>query len=136
MIQVHENVEAVCTIDGDNELYYIRLDIVHCGTRIMSLKFAEITNEVNELLLLNEDVGLFATADELKTDLAKNNLKKFLGENTVNSKITLLFAIRAKIKHQEQKCAIDCIYCNPDLGEDPFPDFTINAELLEPKGHA
>jgi len=40
--------------------------------------------------------------------------------------------MRAKMIHQQGLCGHSCIFCNPDLGEDPFPDFTFDVRNLDP----
>jgi len=100
------------------------------------MEFAEVTTEINELFEINKDISLYENEDDLKNDLAEGYLRKFLKEPTDNLKINLLLNIRGKIRHQQQRCANDCIFCNPDLGNDPFPDFTCNLKVLDPEGSA
>lgn len=115
----------------------MRIDLKNGDKFLSTLEFADITNEMKDLLEINKEIGVYATEDELRLDLAIGYLDKALQNDTNKDlKIGFLFNLRQKMLHHKGECQDDCIYCNPDLGDDPFPNFTFQAKFLDPSGSA
>lgn len=139
MVEVKKDVYLSCTIDGDNDIWFMRLDLMHNDIVLSTLEFADITNEILDLVIINDEIKLYNDVREMVNDIAIGHLNRFAKEiisDNEDEKISLLFNIRAKANHQQKICGNDCIFCNPDLGDDPFPDFTFDAKFMTPKGDA
>jgi len=136
MVSVSHSVELSCVIDGDEELVFIRTDLISKGEHITTLEYSDITTYYRELLDISSKITLFDSEDELKTSIASAQLLKFLNKDRDDSKLNLLLNIRMKAKHQASACNGNCILCEPDLGDDPFPDFTFDVKFFDPKGEA
>lgn len=136
MVQSKKAVSLVSAIDGDDDLWFIRLDLFYDDNIISTLEFAEITDEVNDLIAVNKELSLYDNNEDLLKDMAEGHINKYLGIEYNNEKLNLLFNIKAKVKHQQKQCSDGCIFCNPELGIDPFPNFTFNIQLKDPEGSA
>ena len=42
--------------------------------------------------------------------------------------------LRMKMRHQKGICNDSCILCNPDIGDDPFPDFIFDIRNADTEG--
>lgn len=129
-------INILCTIDGDSELKFIRMDLCNGDRHITTLEYSDITSEYAEMLDVNSQANIFSSTQELETSLVNAQILKFLGEQRNDPKLDLLLNIRMKMNHQQGRCSNGCIMCNPDLGDDPFPDFTFDTKFCEPKGEA
>jgi len=71
MVEVKKDISVVCLLEGDSELYFIRLDLMSLDEVISTLEFAEITNEVNDILAINKEISLYEDEEEIKHDGAR-----------------------------------------------------------------
>lgn len=131
-----ENVNIVCEIGGDENTTYLNIKLMNGIEQISLLEFADITDELKSLIEINSNLKLYESVDELKNDLAQGYLATFLNKKSDNTKIVILNNIKMRINHQNGLCEYKCIYCNPDLGEETFPDFTAKIKNLDIKGEA
>ena len=137
MPQIVENTKLRCIIDGDEKLVYMKIDLLdYLNSVITTLEYADITKEFNEFLIVNEEVKSYNNVEDLKKDLAQARLNRFVSNNKGSDKLEYIVELVAKSKHQSGGCKNDCVYCNPDLGSDPFPDFNFNVRNSEPEGNA
>jgi hypothetical protein len=137
MTQTIENTKLRCLIGGDEKLIYIKIDLLDGLNQIITtLEYSEITKYFNELLIVNEENKAYDNLEELKTDLSQARLYRFLNKGKGNQKLENMVELVAKIKHQNGDCKDDCVFCNPDLGTDHFPDFNFSIKNNEPEGNA
>lgn len=126
-----------CMIEGDKDLYFIKIDIMNGDRALSTVEFADITEDVNDLIELNEHFNVYQDVEELKKDLAQGCLDRALGEEPLNNedlKIGLLLSMKAKLDHTDGVCGEDCHLCNPNLRGSIFPDFTFLAKFMKPEG--
>ena len=131
----HINTKLSCFIEqdeDDNSFIFIRL--LDEKMFNMTLQFADITDELTDFIQINDHFELYNDISELISDLEDGNLQKFIGRPWINDRLNLLVNLRMKMKHQQSICDGSCILCNPDIGDDPFPDFTFNIKNFEPEG--
>lgn len=136
MISVTMDIELACVIDGDEDLTFIRTDLLNSGEHLTTLEYSDITSYYKELLDISDKLSLFESEDQLKASIINAQLLKFLNEERDDSKFDLLLNIKMKARHQAGTCEGNCILCNPDLGDDPFPDFTFDVKFFDPEGEA
>ena len=132
-----ENINIKCSVGGDEELTFVKIELTdNLDNYITTLEYADITNDFDELVEINDQAMIYDDEKQLKEDLAKGKLDRYLGKAQANERLDLLLGLRLKFKHQSGSCGNDCIYCNPDLGNDPFPDFTFVVKNATPEGNA
>ena len=136
-MQSSSNVQIRCNIyREDDELVVMKIVLTDKRRYITTLEFADITNDYLEFVEVNNHIELYDSEDELQKELAEAYLNKFLNRSQENTKMDLLVNLRMKMLHQASQCRNNCILCNPDLGDDPFPDFTFDLKNYSPEGEA
>ena len=136
MITCKEDVQVVCTINGDEDMYYIRIDLKNGDKFLNTLEFADITDEVEDLIFVNKEINIYDNDEDMILDLAKNYLRQTIKSELDNDlRIGLLVNVKSKMLHRDGECAEDCPFCNETQGDDPFPDFTIALKTAEPEGN-
>ena len=117
--------------DDDRSFIYINItdDIFN-----MTLQYADITDKFNEFLEINERFELYSDIDDLILDLEEGFLQRFISQPKDNDRLDLMINLRMKMNHQNGSCKDSCILCNPDIGDDPFPDFTFDIRNAETEG--
>ena len=137
MPSVGEITKLACCVDGDEELIYYRIDLLDEFDAIIStMEYADITQDYKEILKVNEEAQLYFDMNQLKRDLAQAKLNRYMGKGQGKQEVEILITLTAKLKHQNGECKETCIYCNPDLGADPFPDFTFAVKNSTPEGNS
>jgi len=135
MPTVFQPVKLRCVVDGDDELVFAKIELVdELDSIISTMEYADITKHFNDLLKINEEANLYIEDEELKKDLAAGKLARYLGNSEQNQKLDILTTLLARYNHQSGNCKDDCIYCNPDLGTDSFPDFTFKLKNSTSEG--
>lgn len=135
MPSFEEITRLACHVNGDEDLVYYRIDLLsEFGEAITTLEYADITDDFNDLLSANKEMNIYSDIEDLKKDLAQAKLNRYVGKGQGNQRIELMVGLVAKLKHQTGICKDTCIYCNPDLGSDPFPDFTFDIKNLPTEG--
>lgn len=134
MTIVNRDMVISCEVDGKENIYFVRLDLIKEGEQISTLEFADITQDFQDLMEANTYFSLYDSPEGLKEDLAKAHLSKFLHEERVSDNLDVLLNLVTKMRHSQGQCKDSCIYCNPDLGDDPLPDFTFEAKRYDAKG--
>jgi len=97
----------------------------------MTLQFSDITEEINDFVKIDSHYLLYENVNELLGDIELAHLQRFMGQPEDNPKLDLIINLRMKMKHSNGDCGIGCILCNPDIGDDPFPDFTFEINNAE-----
>ena len=133
---VQNDVRLNCFINREEDGVFLFVSLVDNKMFNMTLQFSDITNEFSDFIEINEHFELYNDIDELVLDLEKGHMQRFMGQPEDNDRLDLMVNLRMKMKHQKGICGNSCILCNPDIGDDPFPDFTFNIRNLEPKGEA
>lgn len=133
MAIANKEVTLSCEVDGKEDMFFIRLDLIQMDEHIATLEFADITKDVQDLLEANKFFSLYENHEDIKKDLADAHLCRFLNEERGSSNLDILFNLVAKMRHSQGVCKDSCIYCNPDLGDDPIPDFTFEAKHYDAK---
>lgn len=137
MATCKESINLKCTVDGDDDITFIKVELVDLlGSYITTLEYADITNEFEELCEINDQALIYDDDEQIKKDLARGKLDRVLGNSKAKERLDLLTGLKAKFEHQSGACKDGCIYCNPELGQDPFPDFTFIAKNALPEGTA
>ncbi len=103
---------------------------------ITTLEYSDITQDYNDFLEINEHYDLYDNIEELGDDIASGYLSRFVNMPRDIPRLDLIINLRMKMQHQTGKCGNSCILCNPDIGDDPFPDFTFDIRNIEPEGEA
>ena len=135
MPSANEITKLICCVSGDEELIYYKIDLVgDLNNIITTLEYADITQDFNDLLIINKETNLYSDVEELKKELAEAKLNRYIGKGQGNQRVELLVGLSAKLKHQNGICKDTCIFCNPDLGNDPFPDFIFTIKNSSPEG--
>lgn len=128
----NKSIVLSCEVDGKEDMFFVRLDLVNATNDIVcNIEFADITNDVKDLLEANQHFLLYEGVEEIKSDLANAHLSKFLNEDRESQKLDVLFNLVNKMRHSQGVCKDGCIHCNPDLGEDPLPDFTFGVKKYD-----
>lgn len=126
-----------CIIDGDEEFAYYKIDLLDSNDEVITtLEYSDITEDFKEFLDINKETNIYTNIEELKLDLAQGRLNRFSGKGQGNQRVELLADLLAKYKHQAGSCKNTCIYCNPDLGSDPFPDFVFDLKNSTTEGNS
>lgn len=133
---IQNNVKLNCFVEQEDDSVFIFINLVDDTMFNMTLQFADITKEFRDFEKINEHYLLYEYVDDLITDLENAHLQRFMGQPRDNDKLDLIVNLRMKMKHQSGNCDNACILCNPDIGDDPFPDFTFNIRNMEPEGEA
>ena len=133
MIQIDTKLN--CFIELEEDRAFIYLNIID-GLFSVTLQYADITDEFNDFIEVNDHFELYDNKDQLISDLEEGHLQRFLGQPKDNDKLDLISNLRMKMKHKNGTCDDSCILCNPDIGDDPFPDFVFNIRNIEPEGEA
>ena len=137
MVNYKENVNIKCSIGGDEELIFIKIELTDVlDNYITTLEYVDITIDFDELVGINDQALIYDDERQIKEDLAKGKLQRYLGQAEANKKLDLLLGLRIKFNHQNGTCKDNCIYCKPELGGDPFPDFTFLVKNSTPEGTA
>lgn len=136
MVVASQDIKVVCEIGGDDETVFISIKLMDGLEQVSILEFADITNQIDALIDINQSLKLYDNIKELKVDIAAGYLAAFLNKKNENPRLTMLNNVKMRIDHQSGLCESKCIYCNPDLGEDSFPDFTAEIKNAETKGQA
>jgi len=132
-----QNTKLRCVIDGDEEFAYYKIDLLdECDVIITTLEYSDITDDYNDFIIVNKEANIYTDLEELKTDVAQGRLNRFSGKGQGDQRVELLMTLLAKLRHQTGQCKDICIYCNPDLGSDPFPDFTFDLKNSTPEGNS
>lgn len=131
MIQV--DTKLSCFIELEEDMVFIYVNLVNKLSSI-TLQYSDITEEFNDFIEVNNHFDLYSNKDELINDLEKGHLQRFLGEVENNNRLDLISNLRMKMLHKNGTCKDSCILCNPDIGDDPFPDFMFNIRNIEPEG--
>lgn len=122
-----------CYITQEDDRAYLYVTLIDQKMFTMTLQFSDITNEIADFLEINSHYSLYKTADSLVADVEQAHLNRFMGQPKDNPKLDLIVNLRMKMRHRNGNCGVSCILCNPDIGEDPFPDFTFEINNLEPE---
>lgn len=134
---IRKDIEANCFIeydeDADAYLLFINLLFNH---KSMTIEYSNITDEMLDFLEINENYNIYNTEEELFEDIESAHFNRFLGEPRDSDRVNLLVNLRMKMRHSNGICGEDCILCNPNIGEDPFPDFTFNIRNIDTEGEA
>ena len=117
------------SLEDDRILLYVSLIDEKASSII--LQFADITKEIEDFMYINEQYEIYPSLEELIEDVEKAHLQRFVNRPQSNQRLDLIMNIRMKIRHNEGVCGNDCILCNPDIGDDPFPDFTFDIVNLD-----
>lgn len=136
MVSISEQLQILCTVDGDDDLVFIKVDLLKNNEHLTTIEFADITSEFKDLLQVNKGIDIYKNNLDLKSDIATAHLFRYLKKDRDTPQLDLLLNLRMKFKHQEGLCKNSCILCNPELGEDPFPDFIFEAKHCDPEGEA
>jgi len=133
VIQVDTKLNCFIEFEGGGAFLYVNLlsDIYS-----MVLEYADITEEFKDFVEINNHFNLYNGELEIANDLEEGHLRRFLGQPIDNDKLDLMSNLRMKMRHNNGTCNDSCILCNPDIGDDPFPDFTFNIRNIEPEGEA
>lgn len=134
MAIANENVELSCEVDGREDMYFIRVDVMWAQDHIYTLEFADISGEFKDLLEANSNFPIYDNEEDIKKNIAEVHLARILNRDSEDKKLNMLYGLVSKMKHSQAMCKDDCIYCNPDLGTDPVPDFTFEVKNYEHKG--
>jgi hypothetical protein len=132
VIQVNAKLSCFIEIEEDDRAY-IYVNITD-GIFSITLEYANITDELNDFIEVNKHFNLYKDKGELISDLEKGHLQRVLGQPTDNKKLDLMSNLRMKMRHNNGTCDDSCILCNPNIGDDPFPDFIFNIRNIEPEG--
>ena len=127
------NVKLNCFIDREDDKSSIFINITD-DIFNMTLQYADITEKFNEFLEINERFELYDDIDDLVSDLENGLLQRFTSQPESNDRLDLIINLRMKMRHQNGSCGDSCILCNPDIGDDPFPDFTFDIRNAETEG--
>ena len=126
-----------CFLEHDIDEEYVSLWISlykkQDGSLINTLEYADITDKYSDFIDINDHYDIYQDTDELDRDIEEGYLARFIDMPRDNPRLDLIFNLRMKMQHQTGSCDNSCILCNPDIGEDPFPDFTFDARNLEPE---
>ena len=133
---IQNNVQLNCFIERESNNVLIFVNLLDDKLFNMTLQFSDITEEFNDFIQINEHFMLYNDIDDLTTDLEEGHLQRFMGQPKDNERLDLMVNLRMKMKHQKGMCGNSCILCNPDIGDDPFPDFAFDIRNLEPEGEA
>jgi hypothetical protein len=134
MIQV--NTTLSCFIDTEEETTFIYINLINENMFSMTLEYADITDSFNDYARVNDHFSIYDDIKEFKSDLEKGYLERFMGQPRDNARLDLMINLKMKMNHQDGRCEDSCILCNPDMGEDLFPDFTFDIRNADPKGEA
>lgn len=132
---IQSDIKINCLIneeEDDSIIMFINL-LTNKGI-IVTLEFADITSDLTDLIEINDHYELYEDNDTLIKDLEEGHLNRFLREPQDNERLDLLVNLRMKMRHQEDICNDQCILCNPDIGDDPFPDFIFNIRNADTEG--
>lgn len=132
MQQVDVKLNCYTTTEEDGSTY-LYVTIIDNKMFTLTLQFAEITKEFKDFKLINEQYELYDNNNDLLTDLEQGHLQRFMGQPQSNPKLDLMTNLRMKLRHRNRNCGSGCILCNPDIGDDPFPDFTFDINNAEPE---
>ena len=133
MIQV--DTKLSCFIELEEDMVFLYVNLVNNLSSI-TLQYTDITEEFNDFIEVNDHFDLYSDQDELINDLEEGHIQRFLGESKNNDKLDLITNLRMKMRHKNGTCDDGCILCNPDIGDDPFPDFMFDIRNVEPEGEA
>lgn len=129
-----------CYLDSDDDTGRVTLVVSLSsepeGTPITTLEYADITEEFDDFVEVNNHYDLYKDTEKLKRDIEYAHLTRFMGSPRDIPKLDLITNLRMKMRHQAGNCKDSCILCNPDIGDDPFPDFMFKIKNLEPEGEA
>ena len=106
------------------------------GTLINTLEYADITDKYLDFIDINDHYDVYEDTDDLDKDIEEGYLSRFIGIPKSISRLDLISNLRMKMRHQTGNCGNGCILCNPDIGDDPFPDFIFDVKNLEPESDA
>lgn len=129
------NTKLNCYIEFEEDKTFICINLTN-DTLTVTLQYADITTEFNDFIEVNNHFELYDDQDQLTSDLEDGHLQRFLGQSKDNDRLDLMSNLRMKMLHKSGTCDDNCILCNPDIGEDPFPDFMFNIRNIDPKGEA
>jgi phosphopantothenate synthetase len=133
MIQV--DTKLSCFIELEGEEAYIYVNITD-NVSIITLEYANITDELNDFIEINKYYELYKDENELIGDLEKGHIQRVLGQPKDDDRLDLISNLRMKMRHKNGTCDDSCILCNPDIGDDPFPDFMFNIRNIDTEGKA
>jgi len=133
MAIVNKEITLSCEVDGEEDMFFIRLDLVQMDEHVATLEFADISKDFQDLVEANTFFSLYESPDSIKKDLADAHISRFLNEERGSENLDILYNLVNKMRHSQGRCKDSCIYCNPDLGDDPLPDFTFEAKNYDAK---
>lgn len=133
MLQKDVKISCFIEYDSENDEYCIYTNLTD-DQLSMTLEFADITSSIYDLFYINESYNIYIDEEELLDDIEEGYFNRFLGRPYDNERLDLLLNLQMKMKHRAGICDDSCILCNPDLGTDPFPDFTFNLRVRETEG--
>lgn len=133
MIQIDTKLSCFIEFEGGGAFLYVNL---LNNLYSLILEYADITEEFNDFIEINSHFNLYKSEIDIAEDLEDGHLKRFLGQPLDNDRLDLMSNLRMKMRHSNGTCGDSCIFCNPDIGDDPFPDFTFNIRNIEPEGEA
>jgi hypothetical protein len=134
VIQVDAKLSCFIELEEDDRAY-IYVNITD-NVFSITLEYAEITSEFNDFIEVNKHFELYNDQNELINDLEKGHLQRVLGQPRNNDRLDLMTNLRMKMRHKNGTCGDSCILCNPDMGDDPFPDFMFNIRNIDTEGEA
>ena len=130
------DVKLSSFVEKEDEQILIFINLTGEKDFSMIIEFADITDEFWDLSEINDHYEIYDNMDDLTLDLEVGHLERFMGLPKDNPKLDLLINLRMKMKHERSICGDQCILCNPDIGDDPFPDFVFNIRNAEPEGES
>lgn len=133
MIQI--DAKLSCFIEEEDDLFLLFVNLSE-NMSSLTLEYSDITEELHDFFEVNEIFDIYEDENEIIKDLEIGHMDRFLGKPRDNPKLDLMVNLRMKMNHRNGTCGDYCIFCNPDIGEDPFPDFTFNIRNMEPEGEA
>jgi len=120
---IQHDIKLSCFIEFEDKDAFMYININKEDAFSMTLEYANITEKLNDLLNINEQFKIYDSTEDIIIDLENGFMDRFLGQSKMNNKLDLLINLRMKVNHSNGTCDNDCILCNPDFGDDPFPDF-------------
>ena len=131
------NTRVYCFVEHDEDgetSVLITLNKEPNNSLVYTLEYSNITKDYNSFLDINEYYEIYEDLNDLDCDIEKGYLSRFIGAPKDVPRLDLIINLKIKMEHQAGVCEDSCILCNPDLGDDPFPDFTFDIRNMKTKG--